>query len=295
MRLRKTDVTFDANGSDPLVISKSFFESLIARLEKLEKNIGRHIVSTGPPWTCDAAHKGFIYYEESLTAFMACDGGSTWKRLLDGPAGSINNPSKSCQDLKTSNPSFPSGQYWINPSNLPAFKVFFCSVCFLTVLCVCLSPVFMYSLSLSLFPSQVFCDQETAGGGWTKILHYTGAAYPVNVGAVGDVAVSGATSAFAKLSDAQINAVKSESGSSRSEFKFLGTGQDKTFFLRTPRSWIDTTNGFNLVNPITGVDGCLNTDYNACVWVPHNGYPGAAGYPILDTHDWINVENKCNR
>lgn len=128
-----------------------------------------------PSATCDVDHAGSIYFNSVDAAFYGCDG-TTWKTLGGGPE--VASYKKSCTELFDSG-ELTSGLYSIDPDGGEPDNAF-----------------------------QVYCEMNIDGGGWTKILQYSGGASLGTVSAVG-IGTSWMTSetSAGKLSDSQINAI----------------------------------------------------------------------------------------
>ena len=86
--------------------------------------------------TCDAAHRGAIYYDVDANVFKGCNG-QNWEAFTSG-VNSQDNAAKSCAEL-LKNGKTQSGLYWLAPNGGKA--------------------------------RQVYCDQQTNGGGWALVFH----------------------------------------------------------------------------------------------------------------------------
>ena len=89
---------------------------------------------TKPPSVCDAAHAGHIYLNSTLGAFYGCTG-TTW-----APMSSLTLP-MSCAEHLAMDPALQSGTFDIDPDGTGP-----------------------------LGPSEVACDMDSLGGGWTMLV-----------------------------------------------------------------------------------------------------------------------------
>ncbi len=142
----------------------------------------------------------------------------------------------SCKTLLTSNPGITSGTYTIDPDGTGAIAQF-----------------------------NVYCDM-TDSGGWTKILHYKDAAYTPNTGAVNPTGIStestAAISGFAKLSDAQINAIGG-SGVTKT-YRISGDKTTNKYYTKSNGVWNDTARGFGLA--AVSRQSCRGQTISNCTW-----------------------------
>jgi hypothetical protein len=163
----------------------------------------------------------------------------------------------SCLSIHRADPTLPSAVYTIHPQNIAPFDV--------------------------------FCDMVADGGGWAKILQIAGSAYTPNVAAVGTIAVANVP-AFAKLSDAQVNAIG-------------GAGTSKLYRLKGTQSpanlYVSTANSFNDLDRSSG----LNTATGPLSFCEAPSYPcplvaAPNVVPFLDTYSWKGsnaVDDSCDR
>lgn len=140
-------------------------------------------------------------------------------------------PQSTCYDILLDNADAESGVYTVDPDG-----------------------------SGAMTPFNVYCDMLTDNGGWTKILQYANAAYTPAAGASGDITTSG-TPAFAKLSDAQINAL----AGNRNIYRMIGSRTPQRFYVQPPdghifsdaaRAWGMTATG--------ALKACEALDFSAC-------------------------------
>ena len=98
-----------------------------------------------PPFACDAAGAGGVYFDTAKGLFFGCNG-KKWLPLANAPTGSsAENPGLSCKDILASGGSDGDGTYWIDPDGVPHDDAF-----------------------------QVHCDMTTDGGGWTLVAYNQG-------------------------------------------------------------------------------------------------------------------------
>ncbi len=165
----------------------------------------------------------------------------------------------SCKTLLAANPGMASGTYTIDPDGAGSIAEF-----------------------------NVYCDM-TDSGGWTKILHYKNAAYTPNTGAVNPTSIStestAAISGFAKLSDAQINAIGG-SGATKT-YRISGDKTTNKYYTKSNGVWNDTARAYGLPNASRQV--CENsTGFASCVF-------SNTSLGIIDSNQEALSGNDCAR
>ena len=145
-----------------------------------------------------------------------------------------------CAGIKAAQPSAPDGVYAIAPNGVASFDV--------------------------------FCDMTTDGGGWTKILQYVGGDYAITANAVGTIATS-ANTADAKLSDAQINALRLQLGGTAT-YRIDGSRSTSNAYLRSNGAYVDSLPGLGLgrsdthaVTACIGPSQCALAGVNPVAWM----------------------------
>lgn len=137
---------------------------------------------------------------------------------------------RSCPAVLSANPAAPSGIYTVAPPGVPAFDV--------------------------------FCDMAD-GGGWTKIVQYTGGSYAITTNAVGTIATP-TNGGDAKLSDAQINALRALSGGTVT-YRIKGSLSTSSAYVQSNGTYIDTAPGFGFGRSASNtVRACVATAFAAC-------------------------------
>ncbi|MCB9740669.1 MAG: hypothetical protein H6747_15505 [Deltaproteobacteria bacterium] len=132
----KTDGTVDLFE----ISAKVLASSKVAAKATLQLQAGlMHTVATKAPRPCDAAAKGFTYFDDTRKALRICNG-QEWFDLYVQAPGSKSNPAESCKALLTLSPQSKSDVYWLDPDG-PGGTA----------------------------PFQALCDMETDGGGWTLV------------------------------------------------------------------------------------------------------------------------------
>jgi hypothetical protein len=213
--------------------------------------------STTAPVNCDAAHAGYLYFNSTSSAFIGCNG-TTWATFTAtsqvGVGDSQSNAGATCKTIHAAYPVAASGTFWIDPDGGSTANAF-----------------------------QVYCDMTTDSGGWAKILQYTGGAYTPSVGAVPDP-TGAAITAFAKLSDVQINAIGGTGA--LKNYRFQGDKTSLALYLKTTNTYVDTGRSMNLT---TGtIQACEAGSLATCSFT-------AITSPTIDTVAWGIAGNDCNR
>lgn len=95
------------------------------------------------PFACGAAGAGGVYFDTAVKALRVCDG-TAWVTVASPPAegSSPQSPAESCATLRSSDPSLPSGAYWLDRDGAGGAA-----------------------------PVQGWCEMTLAGGGWTMLLN----------------------------------------------------------------------------------------------------------------------------
>ena len=114
----------------------------IQTLSTKKVGIGGNLVLASETAPCDTFAKGAIRYSTALAAIQVCDGSKWWPELI---GDSKDNTAVSCWAIKDRAPGVKSGTYWLDPDG-----------------------------EGNGLPYQVYCDQETGGGGWTLVAKVKG-------------------------------------------------------------------------------------------------------------------------
>jgi hypothetical protein len=99
-------------------------------------------VTLGPVASCTTEAEGTLRFQGG--ALSVCHS-LAWTPVASEPLGSPARPAASCREIKQLYPGYPSGDYVIDPPGTPAAD-----------------------------PITVYCDQTTAGGGWTRVASIVG-------------------------------------------------------------------------------------------------------------------------
>jgi len=165
----------------------------------------------------------------------------------------------SCSAIKTTNAAATDGVYAIDPDGAGGVDV-----------------------------TNVYCDMTTDGGGWTKILQYHTTSYTPTAAAAGDITTAD-TPAFAKISDAAINALGTSIGAGR-VYRLKGptSPTGKKAFIKSAKTFNDTAVAFGLFAGGGMYGVCENASYAACAFTNVSA-------TYIDTFAWGLVGNDAER
>lgn len=185
--------------------------------------------------TCTAS--GALVFDTSTNGLRVCNG-SIWVNL-QATLGSPGNPALSCRQLNLTQPGFGDAVYWLDPDGtgpVPAF--------------------------------QAPCKMSgTYGGGWTLVARFRNGCMTDSRDAVGTL-TSESQATCAKLSDAQINALRTSSGS---EGVFWGWQDSSAYAMPKPRFLKIISGEFNASDTQSGLT-------QQCSCAPGGPWSGTYGY-----------------
>lgn len=183
-KLTVIDGAFLANGTDGQVNAWSLAVQTLS--EKKVKALGgvQFFNANSHPVVCNASQFGFTYANPADKSLYVCNGKEFYAIQL-APAGTQDNPATSCKEILTKQPASESGLYWLKSGGT----------------------------------FQAYCNMTDHGGGWTLVLtagigfDLTKADLTGQIGGVPTSPSQPATGKAFKLSDAQINAIRTNAGS----------------------------------------------------------------------------------
>ncbi len=132
-RLIVADNAFKDNKSDGELVKWSI---TLKTLSNQKVQVKGNLVLGSKTATCDRFAKGAIRYNETLNAIQVCNGKAWLPRLV---GTSKTTPARDCKQIKDWAPMAKSGVYWIDPDGA----------------------------GKGVAPFEIYCDQQTEGGGWT--------------------------------------------------------------------------------------------------------------------------------
>ncbi|EGD73211.1 hypothetical protein PTSG_12226 [Salpingoeca rosetta] len=160
--------------------------------------------------------------------------------------------------------------------------------------------VYYFSTSTGVFTA--FCDFQRDGGKWAKVLQYPGQNYvgwtDDSTGSVGNIATKDLVSSFSKLSDVQINSIKSSASDFR-VWKIESGCTNNNLYIITPHSYVDTRIDLGLALDEVHIH-CLAPTLAECDgnWNTGDmrGYDNGGGLNLLDTY-YVSgdLDQSCNR
>lgn len=170
--------------------------------------------------------------DECVVALGGCQNTPLDVDCADGVAckpnvfcGIVNG--RSCQDILAREPNSPSGVYGVSPLGVNGFDV--------------------------------YCDMETDGGGWSKVVHYGSTYTGWGTGVVGEIA-SDTIDGTGKLSDADLNALYQ-----RGEFRLMAPSASVNLYIRSAAAYDDPAIAWGFANAqASPVQACASIDLETC-------------------------------
>ena len=139
-RLIVADNSYKNNKDDGELIEWSIS---LKTLSNQKVQVKGNLVLASKTAPCDSFAKGAIKYSPELNAIQVCDGVAWFPRLV---GTSKDDAALDCKQIKDWAPQAKSGTYWIDPDGA----------------------------GKGAAPYEVYCDQETGGGGWTMVVKVKG-------------------------------------------------------------------------------------------------------------------------